>query len=92
VAFAGVRLPPGAFGVAGFERRSAHVMKEKARCPYFLDTMDTIYGFSGKYYQNIVQKKDYGNGKNGVHGARRDGVRELPGGNTLTERTDTLIT
>ena len=32
--------------------------------------MDTIYGFSGKSYEKIVQKKDPGNRENGVHGAR----------------------
>jgi len=32
--------------------------------------MDTISCFSGKSYEKIVQKKDPGNRKNGVHGAR----------------------
>jgi hypothetical protein len=32
--------------------------------------MDTISGFSGKSYKEIVQKKDPGNHGNGVHGAR----------------------
>jgi hypothetical protein len=37
---------------------------------YIPGTMDTIYGFSGKSYEKIVQKKDPGNRENGVHGAR----------------------
>jgi hypothetical protein len=32
--------------------------------------MDTIYGFSGKSYEKIVQEKDPGNRENGVHGTR----------------------
>jgi hypothetical protein len=34
--------------------------------------MDTISGFSGKPYEKCVQKKDPGNRKNGVHGARKN--------------------
>jgi hypothetical protein len=37
---------------------------------YIPGTMDTIYGFSGKSLEKIVQKKDPGNRENGVHGAR----------------------
>jgi hypothetical protein len=37
---------------------------------YIPGTMDTIYGFSGKSYEKIVQEKDPGNRENGVHGAR----------------------
>jgi hypothetical protein len=36
----------------------------------FWTCVHTISGFSGKSYEKIVQKKDSGNGKNGVHGAR----------------------
>jgi len=32
--------------------------------------MDTISGYSGKSYEKIVQEKDSGNRKNGVHGVR----------------------
>jgi hypothetical protein len=32
--------------------------------------MDTIYGFSGKSLEKIVQEKDPGNRENGAHGAR----------------------
>ncbi len=34
--------------------------------------MDTISGYSGKSYEKIVQEKDSGNRKNGVHGVRSD--------------------
>lgn len=44
-----------------------------------LDTMDTIYGYSGKFYEKIVQEKDSGNRKNGVHGDR-SGARSCSGG------------
>jgi hypothetical protein len=37
---------------------------------YIPGTMDTIYSFSGKSYEKIVQEKDPGNRENGVHGAR----------------------
>ncbi|MCX6684479.1 MAG: hypothetical protein NTZ37_07125 [Methanoregula sp.] len=33
-------------------------------------TMDTIYSFSGKSYEKIVQEKDPGNRENGVHGVQ----------------------
>jgi hypothetical protein len=35
-----------------------------------MGTMGTMYGFSGKSYEKIVQEKDPGNRENGVHGAR----------------------
>ena len=35
--------------------------------------MGTMYGFSGKYYEKIVQKKDPGNRENGGYGARKMG-------------------
>jgi hypothetical protein len=37
---------------------------------YIPGTMGTIYGFSGKSYEKIVQEKDPGNREKGVHGAR----------------------
>jgi hypothetical protein len=38
---------------------------------YIPGTMDTMYGFSEKYYEKIVQEKDPGNRENGVHGAQK---------------------
>ncbi len=47
--------------------QSARSAREQIR---FLDTMDTISGFSGKSYREIVQKKEPGNRGNGLHDAR----------------------
>jgi len=43
----------------------------------FLDTMDTISGFSTKVLHENCKKKDPGNRENGVHGARATKINVL---------------
>ena len=50
---------------------------------YIPGTMDTIYDFSGKSLEKIVQKKDPGNRENGDHGARDPGARAAGNGGEL---------
>jgi hypothetical protein len=50
---------------------------------YIPGTMDTIYGFSGKSFEKIVQKKDPGNRENGGYGALECGWVKCRGKNFM---------